>query len=184
MVSGIGTALFYSAFLPWASVCVNTGWKDEPLGGVLAEVSIQEESLKKLCCDSQVLLDVDPVDKTRNKINKETVGVVLWCVMMCYVNVHISEDSSSIKFMCDPVFLFVAVRCFRMMLPCRLMVKTSSACPIIARDFCTCHWRRSEEVSPAGTLRMKFTRPLLLAKLERSYRFGAVWLDTSWGPNL
>ena len=32
MVSGIGTALFYSAFLPWASVCVNTGWKDETLG--------------------------------------------------------------------------------------------------------------------------------------------------------
>jgi len=29
MVSGIGTALFYSAFLPWASVCVNTGWKDD-----------------------------------------------------------------------------------------------------------------------------------------------------------
>lgn len=50
MVSGIGTALFYSAFLPWASVCVNTGWKDKTLGGVLAEVSIEEESLKKLCC--------------------------------------------------------------------------------------------------------------------------------------
>lgn len=140
-----------------------------------------------------MLLDVDSVDKTKNKINKETVGVVMVClgcsskiaVMSCYVNVHISEDSSSIKFMCDPVFLFVAVRCrFRMMLPCRLMVKTSSACPIIARDFCTCHWRRSEEVSPAGTLRMKFTRPLLLAKLERSDRFGAVWLHTSWGPNL
>ena len=28
MVTGIGTALFYSAFLPYGSVCVNTGWKD------------------------------------------------------------------------------------------------------------------------------------------------------------
>mmetsp|Transcript_12849 Transcript_12849/g.22284 ORF Transcript_12849/g.22284 Transcript_12849/m.22284 type:complete len:593 (-) Transcript_12849:3-1781(-) len=29
LVSGIGTALFYSAFLPFGSVCINTGWKDE-----------------------------------------------------------------------------------------------------------------------------------------------------------
>lgn len=28
MVSGIGTALFYSAFLPPGSVCINTGWRD------------------------------------------------------------------------------------------------------------------------------------------------------------
>ena len=28
MVTGIGTALFYSAFLPYGSVCINTGWKD------------------------------------------------------------------------------------------------------------------------------------------------------------
>lgn len=28
LVSGIGTALFYSAFLPFGSVCINTGWKD------------------------------------------------------------------------------------------------------------------------------------------------------------
>ena len=28
MVTGIGTALFYSAFLPFGSVCINTGWKD------------------------------------------------------------------------------------------------------------------------------------------------------------
>mmetsp|Transcript_55804 Transcript_55804/g.130265 ORF Transcript_55804/g.130265 Transcript_55804/m.130265 type:complete len:592 (-) Transcript_55804:30-1805(-) len=28
MVSGIGTAMFYSAFLPFGSVCINTGWKD------------------------------------------------------------------------------------------------------------------------------------------------------------
>lgn len=29
LVSGIGTALFYSAFLPFGSVCINTGWKDD-----------------------------------------------------------------------------------------------------------------------------------------------------------
>jgi len=28
MVSGIGTAMFYSAFLPHGSICLNTGWKD------------------------------------------------------------------------------------------------------------------------------------------------------------
>mmetsp|Transcript_20387 Transcript_20387/g.36493 ORF Transcript_20387/g.36493 Transcript_20387/m.36493 type:complete len:598 (-) Transcript_20387:90-1883(-) len=28
MVSGIGTALFYSAFLPYGSICLNTGWKE------------------------------------------------------------------------------------------------------------------------------------------------------------
>eukprot|EP00439_Symbiodinium_sp_Y106_P071415 s3228_g12.t2 len=31
MVTGIGTAMFYSTFLPFGSVCINTGWKDSSL---------------------------------------------------------------------------------------------------------------------------------------------------------
>ena len=104
MVSGIGTALFYSAFLPWASVCVNTGWKDCRRWGCSCGSQHWGREPEEVV---QVLLDVDSVKKTRNKINKETVGVVwyvLGCssktaVMSCYVNVRISEDSSSIKFM-------------------------------------------------------------------------------------
>eukprot|EP00913_Durusdinium_trenchii_P026537 g24897.t1 len=61
LVSGIGTALFYSAFLPPNSVCINTGWRDPAQIPTYGEDWVSRRRVLRRCPASHGFWDTEDV---------------------------------------------------------------------------------------------------------------------------